>query len=173
MTTFAADIAQYPGWTAITGANLNGTVQLDTYEARDLADRTGGAAMEAAYTPAVGENLNGDLRWVQMFDSTNSGRHIDPFPNDDNRPMYYTEAEHNLLGMHFEDFPEIGPIPDRAPFSFAATFEVYLCTVNIPAKTMYVHDGWKWGYNVEVVPAPGAIGLASLAGLIAARRRRT
>ncbi len=169
--TFTADVANYPGWTCVTGAGLNGTVQIDRYEARNLGNRTGGAAMVATYTPANGENAT-NLRWVQMFTTTLSGTHIDPFPRNYNYPMYYTEAEHATFGMQFRDFPSVGPVADMAPFNYSARFEVYLTSVNLNTRVMTVHDGWRWGYNFVVVPTPGSLGLACAGMLVAVRRRR-
>lgn len=169
--TFVADVGQYPGWTCVTGAGLGGTVQIDRYEARNLGGREGGAAMVATYTPAQGENV-ANIRWAQMFTSSISGTHLDPFPRNYNYPLYYTEAEHATHGMQFRDFPSLGPVADMTPLNYSVRFEVYLTTVNFNTKVVTVHDGWRWGYNFVVVPAPGVMGLALAGGLVAVRRRR-
>ena len=137
--------------------------------------------MHATYTPAGGENA-ANLRWVQMFDTTQSGKHIDPFPNNDegaagsagDLPFYYTEAEHANFGMTFVDNPQIGPtLP--VPFNYSARFEVYLVTANFTTNTVTVHDGIRWGYDVVTVPEPTTMVVLAIGAVATAfgRRRRS
>jgi hypothetical protein len=167
MNTFLADMAQYPGWTAITGDPLYGIMQINDYLATAPEAQYAGARMNATYTPVAGEPEI-DLRWIQMFDSSYSGMHIDPFPNDDGLPFYYTEPEHAEWGLTFDDNPEIGPLP--VPWDSTHRFELYLCTSDFITQTITVHDGFCWGYDAMTIPAPASVVFIGL--LIGVRRRR-
>ncbi len=172
-TTFAGDApAEFAGWTAVRGGELAGTLSIKDYQAKDLGGRKGGARMDATYAPGVGES-GFNLRWVQMFNSSLSGRHIDPKPNDDTQPFYYTDAEFGVAGLNFVDNPSLGPLPNAA-FSYSVTFDLFLVSADITNKKVTVHDGIRWGYKLNVVPGPSA--LASFGGLLmlsGARRRRS
>jgi len=176
LTTFAADVNQYPGWTAVTGTALGGVLTITDYKATAPEPRAGGARMIATYAPSQAEINNGgfvsNLRWVQMITSTLSGTHIDPHPNDDTLLFYYTEVEHASLGLTFQDLPQIGPTLPTADFDYSATFELYLVSSDAANKKVTVHDGMKWGYDVKVrtVPEPST-GLLVSVGLVFLRVR--
>ena len=182
MTTFAADVGQYPGWTAVSGAALGGTLTINSYLARDYGTRNstpaksvprGGADMNATYAPAGGEPT---LRWIQMFtDNTGPGgamvMHIDPFPNDDTLPFYYTAAE-GINNLTFDDHPN--DAVTSVPFNRTVTFQTYEASFNDTTKVATICDGFSWGYNIVVVPEPGSLSLLIVAGggFLLARRYR-
>ncbi len=164
LATFAADVAQYPGWTAVTGAALNGTLTIEKYQAisphTTIASPSGGARMRASYVvePMDGFALT-DLKWIQTFtDNTGMGgalvSHIDPFPNDDpaKAPWYYTAAEDGGTLSVFVDVP--GDAISSIPFHRTVAFETYLATFDLANKVATIHDGFAWGYEIVVVPEP-------------------
>jgi len=100
---------------------------------------------------------------MNLFISTNSGTHIDPFPNDDTEPFYYTAAERARFGLRFLDNPS-RPCPALCPGG--TIFDTYLTSFNAATKTATVYDGWEWGYRV--VPGPSTALLISVgAGFLA------
>lgn len=175
--TFTADVAQYPGWTAVTGAALaGGTINITEYKATSPAPSPrGGARMVATFTPAVGDTNT--YAWIQMFsDNTGAGgatvRHIDPFPNDgiDAGPFYYNSTE-GINNAQFVDNPS-DPVTS-IPFNRMVRFETYLSTYNAATKVATIHDGFAWGYDVVAVPEPSVLMLAAGVYLITFRKRST
>jgi len=168
-TRFAADaVTQFPGWTAVSGSPLGGTLTINEYDARDYAaepdpeiSRTpaAGADMDATYTRAATDPATADLRFIQLF-TYNTGRsHIDPFPNrdGDNLPWYFTEYEHERVitptTMTFFDYPVVSGFTE-VPFYSSVIFETYLATFDNTTKVATIRDGWSWGYEVQTVPEP-------------------
>ncbi|MEG4292164.1 PEP-CTERM sorting domain-containing protein [Microcoleus sp. C2C3] len=163
-TQFGAEAAaQFPNWTAVSGAALNGILTIDEYNARDDGLPGGGASMIATYARVAGPTIE-NLRFIQLFtDNTGANNalvsHIDPFPNDDNLPWYYTDTEHEQNStantMTFRDFPF--DTVTTIPFNRTVRFEAYLATFNNTTKVATIHDGWSWGYDVQAVPEPATI----------------
>lgn len=170
--TFAADIAQYPGWTLAFGGALNGNLNITDYLAVNLGGCRGGASMDATYVPGVNDPAG--LTFAQMFtDNVGGGRmHIDPFPNDpgDTEPMYYTAAERATFGLRFVDNPS-DPCPGF-PATRTVRFETHMVSFNAAAMVMTSYDGWSWGYDLVCVPAPTAAALMAVGVLALGRRRR-
>lgn len=177
MNTFVADQAQYPGWTAVTGTALNGTLNIDEYKAVDRMCScaevsecfAGGALMEATYTPGTGDLVLGELTFIQMWYDDYSENpphgcftyHIDPFLNDDTEPFYYTAAERATYGLQFVDNP--CDWCTACPQTRVVGFDTYMCSWDAGAMTVTVHDGWSWGYDLEceggipVIPEPATM----------------
>jgi hypothetical protein len=97
--------------------------------------------------------------------------HIDPFPNDDTLPFYYTAAE-GINNLTFDDHPS-DPVTG-VPFNRTVTFQTYEASFDDVNKVATIRDGFSWGYNIVVVPEPGSLSLMILAGgcLLLARRFR-
>jgi hypothetical protein len=169
-TRFAAEApTEFPGWTAVSAAALNGTLLIDEYDARDfvaeqwdppLTVPRGGADMIATYTRVATDPGTADMRFIQVF-TKNTGAagalesHIDPFHNDDTLPWYWTDAEHashsTATMMGFEDTPS--SLVTAVPFHRSARFETYLATFDTTTKEAQIRDGWSWGYDIAVVNA--------------------
>lgn len=191
LATFVADVAQYPGWTAVTGAALNGTLTIERYQAisphTTIASPSGGARMRASYVVAAMDGFAlADLKWIQTFtDNTGMGgalvSHIDPFPNDDppmaQAPWYYTAAEDGGTLSVFSDVP--GDAIASIPFNRTVGFETYLASFDVANKVATIHDGFAWGYEIVVVPEPstwilcliGAVLIVSRVARLRSRRR--
>jgi hypothetical protein len=169
-TRFAAEApTQFAGWTADSAAALNGTLLIDEYDARDYVAEQwtppkfvprGGADMTATYTRAATDPTTADMRFIQLFtDNTGAGgavvSHIDPFPNDDTLPWYWTDAEHashsTATTMTFDDHPS-DPVT-AVPFHRSVRFDTYLSTFDTTTKEAQIRDGWSWGYDIAVVNA--------------------
>ena len=181
-TRFAADaVTQFPGWTAVSGSPLGGTLTINEYDARDYAAEpdpqvstpAGGADMDATYTRAATDPAIADLRFIQLFTYNTGISHIDPFPNryGDTLPWYWTENEHTAYStpntMSFGDFPVVSGLT-QVPFNSSVLFETYLATFDNTTKVATIRDGWRWGYEInvqtEAVPEPLTI-LASATAL--------
>lgn len=164
-TWFAAEAAtQFPSWTAVSGAALGGTLTIDEYDARDDGEPRGGADMIATYARGTTDPAIANLRFIQLFtDNTGANSalvsHIDPVPNDDQLPWYYTDTEHTNFStattMTFRDFPS-DPVTS-IPFNRTVRFETYLATFDNTTKVATIRDGWSWGYDVQAVPEPATI----------------
>lgn len=142
--TFTADIAQYPGWSLnLPGTALNGMLDIATYAATDLGGCTGGASIDATYVPAAGDPSG--LTFIQVFVDNTAGTHIDPFPNDDTEPMYYTAAERAQRGLEFMDNPQAGPLPPNDTEN--TVYSTYLMSFNATTHVVTVYDGFTWGYQ--------------------------
>jgi len=161
-TTFFNDIGGYNEWTLGFGEALNGVLTINSYEAI-TGNCYGGAHMDATYTPEDSDQSS--LAWIQMYsDNVGDGRvHIDPWPNDDDQPFYWTDEEHELHGLNLIDWPR-DPCPGSCDLHRWVRFETYLCSWDPDPPghdlmTVTVHDGFYWGYDVTCtsVPEPATI----------------
>ena len=179
-TVFQAEAPNFfPGWTAVSGAALGGTLTIDEYDARDFAAEPqpgwdtprGGADMKATYAKAATDPAISDLRFIQLFiDYTGPNgpllRHIDSL-SDTRLPWYYGDAQPSTsTPMTFHDIPS--NYIESIPFNRTLRFETYLATFDNTTKVATIRDGWSWGYEInvqtEAVPEPLTI-LASATAL--------
>jgi|GEM_PF-6791436 len=170
-TVFGAEAAnQFPNWTVVSGPALGGTLAISKYDARASAGQPalglkprGGVDMIATYTKAATDPAIANLRFIQLFtdNATNNTlmSHIDPFPNHDSLPWYYTDALHTTNStpttMTFIDYPS-DPVTS-IPFDRTVSFETYLATFDNTTKVATIRDGWSWGYEVQAVPEPATL----------------
>jgi hypothetical protein len=183
-TQFIADAPnRFPNWTAVSGGALGGILTINEYDARDYAAEPrlgwstprGGADMDVIYSRAATDPAISNLRFIQMFIDNrgpNGMRGIDrPRVVQDMLPWYYSDAAHTERStpdtMTFFDIPS-DPIPSSTPFNRTVSFETYLATFDNTTKVATIHDGWSWGYDINVqtegVPEPLTI-LASATAL--------
>ena len=178
-TTFAADKpTQFPNWTlAYGGGALSGILTINTYIATDRPDAgpcNGGAKMDATYAPGTNDPAN--LTFIQVFtDNYGGGTHVDPFPNDDTEPFYYTAAERTAHGLNFLDNPH-NPC---TMLNFTYTNEFFTYLVSFSGTTATVYDGFEWGYDVRCTTVPEPSSLVNLGmaaglslGVLGSRARR-
>jgi hypothetical protein len=153
--TFTADIAQFPGWTLQFGGALNGTLTINDYLARDVGACRGGATMDATYAPAATDPAG--LTFINLFSSNaagaGGGTHIDPFPNDDTEPFYYTAGERAMFGLTFNDNP-FDSCPAGCNGTIRTQFHTYLVSFDAANKVATAYDGWMWGYDLVCTPVP-------------------
>lgn len=156
----------------------------------------GGSAFAISYDRGTGDPAYADLRWIQVVRSndplafdTKWGQTYaaDPgftwvldngyFGNNDPTNPFYGSDDNNLGTGFAADGDSLLDRPRRfnadAYIEWEAT--AYLATWDTANKNITVYDGVNWGFQIFApgVPTPGAIAILSLAGVTAARRRRS
>src|SRR5262249_44823462 len=165
--------AQFPTWTFTYAAGLNGTLNINTYVPTSTADDNGGGKIDATYTRAATDPAIANLRWIQLV-ITNlplgggpMTGYIDPLPNDDTLPFYWTTPEDSNVNdgnktattYHFFDNSTRSPMTGQ--FSGTATSwtgDLLLASWTDPGgnnwltqsppvanQTVTIYDGIHWG----------------------------
>ena len=144
----------WPGWTFKKGKALKGTLTVNTYKSVFDGDHYSGADIEAEYTPAATDPAG--LHFTQLVTTSDpaagaTSPYIDPFPNDDNLPFYWTQAEETAMGtsLKFSD----GSRRSHPPTSFV-TWRGDLYITSWDGKTpgvVTIHDGIRWGFDAGCI----------------------
>ncbi len=178
--------AQFPAWTFVYMGGLNGTLNINSYEATTTGDDNGGGLIDATYTRAATDPAIADLHWIQLV-TTNyplgggpvTG-YIDPLPNDDTLPFYWTLPEDgNALDgnktattYHFYDNSSRNDRTDPDLINWSGQLMLASWDGNDPG-TVYVYDGINWGWTlVDTVPEPSSVAALLLVGGLALKRQR-
>jgi hypothetical protein len=89
------------------------------------------------------------FKWTQTIDTNApaggaTSPYVDPRPNDDAKPFYWTDAEHAAHPTHFIDFPK-----RPAPATGTTTWDATLCLngVNEATKTVTTFDCITYGFS--------------------------
>jgi hypothetical protein len=137
--------AEFPGFnfTFQTGG-LAGTLHINRYEAGTRGPHQGGGILEATYTRNAADPPLGQLQFVQMINSNDpaggtTSPYIDPRPNDDTQPFYYTRNH-----------------PDHITWRG----ELILASAN--GRNVVVYDGIRWGWDFQCVPEPSSLVLVTI-----------
>jgi len=165
--------------------DLNGTLTIDHYKAYDThkgAECRHGAEFSCHYMPAANDPEN--LAWVQVFEASYNKLGIpagtsivDPFPNDgtDDAPFYFSDKDDPKKFYYPDTVPEgaliFGDTPgashwEKDSYSVWLRLNLFLASWDdATPHDLTIHDGIRWGYDGECVPAPmslvlGVIGLA-------------
>lgn len=181
----AALAAQFSTWNfTFNQGGLAGTININQYKATSLGPHNGGGLIDLTYTRAESDPLIEHLFWIQLVTTNRpsggtTSPYIDPRPNDDSLPFYYTLPQDTQPGngdktastYHFADnsrrdaklHPEL--ITWRGDLMLASwtdnnTFDVT------------VYDGIRWGWNFQTVPEPGTLALLLGAALLLVLQRR-
>jgi hypothetical protein len=178
--------AQFPSWTFTYAAGLTGTLNISTYTPVTLVDDNGGAKIDATYTRAATDPTIANLHWVQLVitnlplggGSTNG--YIDPLPNDDTLPFYWTVPEDSASASvagtcgnftqgsktastyHFYDCSQRTPPSDTTPTSWTGLLLLaswtdpggnnWLTTSPpVASQNVTIYDGIQWGWNLSDV----------------------
>jgi len=156
--------ADFPGWVfnqSVIAAN--GNYNIVRYDA-DI-DRALPFDFEVDYVPGAALPPPGTLQWIQFINTNDpvptapaNAPYVDPQPNDDTLPFYWTEAERLLntglgggVALRFTDKPS-RPLVD-SPVNWRA--DLYLVSWNgvqvvggAMAPTVTIYDGIRWGFDI-------------------------
>jgi hypothetical protein len=189
--------AEFPGWNFVQQIlPLSGTLTIDKLDAQIFAPHHGGLDIEARYTRGALDPALGSLHFAQLIDTNvplgGAGNpYIDPRPNDDMAPFYWTFTppliEHmqhetggnNAFGafdMEFLDEPSrmCRMHPDSITWR-GDLFLTQLVNYNIQAQTgtVHVYDGIRYGFDFVCVPEPATGTILLLSIGVFWRRRST
>jgi hypothetical protein len=141
------------------GGHQDQSLSATTYEST-----TDGAHLDAEGLGLyVSPDFPDGFRWTQTID-TNDPRagavspYVDPHPNDDTKPFYWTDGEEAAHVGSFTDYPA-----RPAPASGVTTWEATLCLngVNEGTKTTTAFDCIGWGFTRDSAGAVTLSGLTS------------
>jgi hypothetical protein len=104
----------------------------------------GGAALGALVGGIVG-----GYRYTQTIDTNaplggTSSPYVDPRPNDDDKPFYYTDAEEKAFGTHFVDRPS-----RPAPTSGITRWDAILSITHVSGKTATILESLTYGFSLD------------------------
>lgn len=118
---------------------------------------------EGVYTST--EFPNG-FKWTQTIDTNHplggtTSPYVDPRPNDDAKPFYWTDAEQTTYPTRFIDFPN-----RPTPASGTTTWDATLCLngVDETTKSVTAFDCLSYGFSVDSAGAVAQHGLVSSSG---------
>jgi len=173
---------EFPTWTVNLAGAIPGTLTIHNYHAKIFQEHWGGIDwFDGTFNPPAGGGVAG-LRWIQMIDTNyplggDDSPYIDPRPNDDDLPFYWTEQEHKKYSgtdyIYFYDAPR----RDCRSHPDFIWWRAYLFIGTWDEKnpgSISLHDGVQWGFDFRCVPEPTSL-LALTIGLVALayRRRRS
>lgn len=153
MNELANGDTPFPGWTFGTGAALNGTIKISTYDSKFFGAHHSGCVMKLEYVKGAGDPAN--LQFIQMIETSvplggATSPYIDPFPSDDPpgqaMPFYWTLAEMpantTASGIKFSDSPS-----RKHPPTSSVTWKGKLYITSWDGKkTVKIHDGIEYGF---------------------------
>lgn len=185
-------------WDFLVGGGLDGAITVVQYDAAELGT-TGGAIMEATYN---GAGAPTNLWWLQIIDTDaplggTTSPYVDPRPNDDNLPFYFTQnevtngfpwqtatgqapaftnpaASRTILNpdantdLVFLDFSK------RLFTSAPVDWDAYLYLVTWDGAfggDVTIHDGIQWGFTIAKIPEPATWLLLTVACVYARSHR--
>lgn len=88
-------------------------------------------------------------RWTQTIDTNEplgggSSPYVDPRPNDDTKPFYWTDAEHQTHLGEFIDYPS-----RSTPASGQTTWDATLCLNGVNGTDVTAFDCLSYGFTVD------------------------
>jgi hypothetical protein len=155
--------AAYPGWTVVNGG-VPGSFNSTTYTA-GWNGANGGAQFQGNYTQGSNITAGQQLNYIQII-NTNvplggaTSPYIDPQPNDDTLPFYWTRPEASTHGgaksVGFSDFSTRSPssLSSHNPITWSASLYPVIDEGGMKIK---VGNGVQWGWNMK----PATVGKAA------------
>ena len=161
--------ATFPLWNfTFAVGGLNGTLDINQYKATSAAPHSGGGLLDLTYNRAVGDPTIANLHWIQLV-STNvplggpTSPYIDPRPNDDTLPFYWTLAEDgnvnagNKTATTYDFFDNSTRPLTSHPQTITWRGELMLASWdNAEPGNVTVYDGVRWGWDLVSVPEPAS-----------------
>lgn len=182
--------AQFPSWTfTYSDADaLDGNLIVNRYLA-SASSPFGGGLLDATYVVGNGDPVVANLRWIQLV-TTNAplngavSPYIDPVPNDDTLPFYWTTPEDTSNAnvatscgnyaegsktdtrYHFGDCSTRNMSIFNAPVTWSGELVLASWTdpggnkwINasppIASQNVTVYGGIQWGWRITAAPEPG------------------
>lgn len=108
------------------------------------------------------------FRWTQTIDTNvplggTTSPYVDPRPNDDTKPFYWTDAEYAARPTTFRDFPSRNP-----PATGTTTWQAILSLNGVNGTDVTRFDSLTYGFSIDSTGTVTPSGLASPgSGLIA------
>jgi hypothetical protein len=129
-----------------------------------ITSKTAGLRIEVEATGVTSSPEFPDgFKWTQTIDTNDpmggtTSPYVDPRPNDDGKPFYYTDAEQVAFPTTFVDNPS-----RPAPASGTTTWDAILCLngVDESAKIVTAFDCLTYGFSRDSTGAVTLHGLAS------------
>ena len=154
----------YPGWTVTNGAADGGSFTTSTYTA-GWSGGGGGAQFAGSYSQTKSVGAGAQLNYIQIVDSNVSIARetyplIDPIPNDDTLPFYFTNSEvasrSTTKSASFSDFSrrDAASLSSTNPITWSANLYP---VVYDRATTVVVGNGVQWGWTMK----PATVGSAA------------
>jgi hypothetical protein len=107
------------------------------------------------------------IRWLQTIDTNDpkggaSPPYVDPQPNDDNKPFYWTDSEESSFGGTFSDRPN-----RPSPATGATRWDATLSLVGVSGKNVTRLDSVTYGFSLDsagtlTLRAPKAAGVSDI-----------
>jgi len=167
----AALKADFALWNFTYAAGLGGTLNINQYKATTTADDNGGGLLEVTYTRAANDPTIANLHWIQMVVTNRplgggpTTGYIDPRPNDDTLPFYWTLAEDanaadgnkTATTYHFFDNSSRNAMTDPDLITWRGELMLASWDGNDPGNVT-VYDGIRWGWDLtDTVPEQSAL----------------
>ena len=160
----------YPGWTVTKSAAAPGGAIAQTLYEAGWSGGGGGAKFEADYLQtdvvAAGKQLH-YLQVIRTNDPLNGAvsPYIDPKPNDDNLPFYWTSNEvatrSSSRTVHFTDFSKRDPATLTSTNPITWNADLYQVEYDSANSAVTVRDGISWGWKMQPATVGSAKGVFS------------
>lgn len=113
----------------------------------------GGALLGGGLGAGIGAATGTEYLFLQTIDTNvplggSTSPYVDPRPNDDTKPFYYTDAEQATFGNTFIDHPS-RPIPSTDTTNWDATLSV----AEVSNKAVSVYESLTYGFSVDTAGA--------------------